>query len=410
MHGRESCCCSAFSKALLRHLFGLVLLGGLRRILLLFGFFEGAPQTLFWLGFAGGSFFLMRSGGNVSRVFLVAVSQCLGTTLAAVLLFRRRSPSTCLVAVPPGLGANLAAVRLVRRRSPSTVGANLAAVRLFRRRFPSSYLVRFCLVALSFSFLSKAFRRQRFDRFFGWGFAALGHESCCCSTFSKAFPKHLLPEGLQRILLLFGFFEGAPQTLFWLGFACGSFFLMRSGGNVSRVFLVAVSQCLGTTLAAALLFRRRSPSTCLVPVPPGLGANLAAVRLVRRRSPSTVGANLAAVRLFRRRFPSSYLVRFCLVALSFSFLSKAFRRQRFESFCGCGFAWQGRESCCCSASSKALPKHLFDSVLPDGLQRILLLFGFFEGVPQALFWLGFAGWLAGFRLTGSVREVVSDVP
>ena len=328
----------------------------------------------------------MRSVGNVLRVFLVAVSQCLATNLAAVLLVRRRSPGAFLdrfCRVACGEACCCSAV------SKDLFGWVLSGCFFLMRSVGSvSRLLLFGffdgLFWLGFAwwlFLFNAFRRQRFDRFFGWGFAALGHESCCWCAFSKALPRRLfgsvLPGGLRRILLLFGFFEGAPQALFWLGFAGGSFFLMRSGGNVSRVFLVAVSQCLGTTLAAVLLFRRRSPSTCLVAVPPGLGPNLAAVRLVRRRSPSTVGANLAAVRLFRRRFPSSYLVRFCLVALSFSFLSKAFRRQRFESFCGCGFAWQGRESCCCSTFSKAFPKHL----LPDGLQRILLLFGFFEGAP-----------------------------
>ena len=282
----ESCCCSAFSKALPKHLFGWVL--------------------------PGGSFFLMRSVGNVSRVFLVAVSQCMGANLAAGVLFRRRSSGTCLV--------------------------------------------WFCWVACG--------------------------ESCCCSAFSKALPKHL-----------FG----------WV-LPGGSFFLMRSVGNVSRVFLVAVSQCMGANLAAALLFRRRSSGTCLVWFCWVACGESCCCSAFSKALPK---------HLFGWVLPggSFFLMR------SVGNVSRVFFWLRFRSawarilrFCGCGFAWQGRESCCCSASSKALPKHLFGSVLPDGLQRILLLFGFFEGVPQALFWLGFAGWLAGFRLTGSVREVVSDVP
>ena len=72
---------------------------------------------------------------------------------------------------------------------------------------------------------------------------------------------------------------------------------MRSVGSVSTVFLVGVSQRLGTNLAAGVLFRRRSPG--------------------------------------------AFLVRFCRVA--------------------CG------ESCCCSAFSKALPKHFFGWVLPVAL-------------------------------------------
>ena len=129
----------------------------------------------------------MRSVGNVSRVFLVAVSQCMGANLAAALLFRRRSSGTCLV--------------------------------------------WFCWVACG--------------------------ESCCCSAFSKALPKHLFGWVLPR----------------------GSFFLMRSVGNVSRVFfrcgfallghescvfVVAASHGKGANLAAVLLLRRRSPSTFLV--------------------------------------------------------------------------------------------------------------------------------------------------
>ena len=43
----------------------------------------------------------------------------------------------------------------------------------------------------------------------------------------------------------------------------------------------------------------------------------------------------------------------------FSLSSSGFRRRRFGTFCGCGLAWRGHESCCCSAFSEALPKHLF---------------------------------------------------
>ena len=66
--GHESCCCSAFSEALLRHLFDSVSPGG-----------------------------LLGSVGNVSVLFVVTVSHGLGTNLAAVLLFRRRSSGTCLI-------------------------------------------------------------------------------------------------------------------------------------------------------------------------------------------------------------------------------------------------------------------------------------------------------------------------
>ena len=47
----------------------------------------------------------MGSVGDVSRVFEVAVSHGLGTNPAAVLLFRRRSPSIFLLGLSGGLQA-----------------------------------------------------------------------------------------------------------------------------------------------------------------------------------------------------------------------------------------------------------------------------------------------------------------
>ena len=38
----------------------------------------------------------------------------------------------------------------------------------------------------------------------------------------------------------------------------------------------------------------------------------------------------------------------------FIFLFNGFRKRRFESFCGGGFAWLGPESCCCSRLSQAV--------------------------------------------------------
>ena len=155
------------------------------RILLLFCFFASAPQAPFFrctkVNVAEGhpfSFLLMGSVGKVSAVFAVAVSHGLGTNPAAVLLFRKRSPSTfwlgfawwlaglqvfrCtkvnvaegnsfsfllvgsvgnvsavfVVAVSHGLGTNPAAVLLFRKRSPSTFWLGfawwLAGLQVFR--------------------------------------------------------------------------------------------------------------------------------------------------------------------------------------------------------------------------------------------------------------------------------------
>ena len=46
-------------------------------------------------------------------------------------------------------------------------------------------------------------------------------------------------------------------------------------------------------------------------------------------------------------------------AVNFFFLFCGFRRPRFGSFCGCGFAWLGHETCWGSGFSHALPKHFF---------------------------------------------------
>ena len=89
-----------------------------------------------------------------------------------------------------------------------------------------------------------------------------------------------------------------------------------------------------------------------------------------------LGPNLAAVRGFRRRYskarfrdafeasfvgdmsaPGSVRQGFPCWGQSFPFIFFpfiGFRKRRFESFCGGGFAWLGPESCCFSRLSQAV--------------------------------------------------------
>ena len=93
----------------------------------------------------------------------------------------------------------------------------------------------------------------------------------------------------------------------------------------------------------------------------GLGPNLAAVRGFRRRyskarfrdafEASFVG-DMSAPGSVRKGFRKG--VPCWSQSFPFIFLFNGFRKRRFESFCGGGFAWLGPESCCCSRLSQAV--------------------------------------------------------
>ena len=287
----------------------------LLRMLLLFCFFASALQ---WLGFvwwlagfqvsrctkvnvAEGhpfSFLLMGSVGDVSAVFAVAVSHGLGTNPAAVLLFRKRSPSTfwlgfawwlaglqvfrCTkVNVAEGNSFSFLLVGSVGNVSAVFVvavshglGTNPAAVLLFRKRSPSTFWLGFAwwLAGL------QVFRCTKVNVAEGnsFSFLLVGSVGNVSAVFVVAV-SHGLGTNPAAVLL---FRKRSPST-FWLGFAwwlaglqvfrCTkvnvaegnsfSFLLVGSVGNVSAVFVVAVSHGLGTNPAAVLLFRQRSPST-----------------------------------------------------------------------------------------------------------------------------------------------------
>ena len=218
------------------------------RILLLFCFFASALQ---WLGFvwwlaglqvfrctkvnvAEGksfSFLLVGSVGNVSAVFVVAVSHGLGTNPAAVLLFRKRSPSTFWL----GFAWWLAGLQVFRCTKVNVAEGN------------------------SFSFL------------------LVGSVGNVSAVFVVAV-SHGLGTNPAAVLL---FRKRSPST-FWLGFAwwlagfqvfrCTkvnvaegnsfSFLLVGSVGDISAVFAVAVSHGLGTNPAAARILLLGDMSAC----------------------------------------------------------------------------------------------------------------------------------------------------
>ena len=93
-----------------------------------------------------------------------------------------------------------------------------------------------------------AFRRQRFGIVRGRCFAWFGHESCCCSAVSEA-----VGQRLWTLVFDVWHFIAARQR-FWQLIQL----LMRFVGNVSALFVVAVSHGLDTNPAAVRLFRKRS--------------------------------------------------------------------------------------------------------------------------------------------------------
>ena len=156
---------------------------------------------------AGGnlfSFFFVGSVGHVSAVFVAAVSHGLGTQPAGVRAFRMRSPSTFFL----------------------SFAWWLAGFQVFRCAKLPSLLRR-----QSFFFLFSGFRRQRFGRFCGCGFAWLGHATCWGSGFSHALPKHFFLKFCLVACRL------PSLSLHKVDFLAGgnlfSFFLVGSVGNVS---------------------------------------------------------------------------------------------------------------------------------------------------------------------------------
>ena len=91
-------------------------------------------------------------------------------------------------------------------------------------------------------------------------------------------------------------------------------------------------------------------------------------------------------------------LRFSLLEAIFSclFLLSGFCKRRFDSFCGCGFAWLGLESCCCLRLSEAVSQgqisRLRFSLLEAIFSCLFLLSGFCKRRFGSFCGCGFA-WL-----------------
>ena len=90
-------------------------------------------------------------------------------------------------------------------------------------------------------------------------------------------------------------------------------------------------------------------------------------------------------------------LRFSLLEAIFSclFLLSGFCKRRFGSFCGCGFAWLGLESCCCLRLSEAVFQgqisRLRFSLLEAIFSCLFLLSGFCKRRFGSFCGCGFAG-------------------
>ena len=118
-----------------------------------------------------------------------------------------------------------------------------------------------------------AFRRQRFGIVRGRCFAWFGHESCCCSAVSEAVGQRLWTLAWWLAGFFFAFRSRFQKQRFGSFLAAvshglGHYFflssfsdivrLMRFVGNISALFVVAVSHGLGTNPAAVRRLRKRS--------------------------------------------------------------------------------------------------------------------------------------------------------
>ena len=296
--------------------------------------------------------------GDVSAVLAVAVSHGLGTNPAAVLLFRKRFPSTFWL----GFAWWLAGLQVFRCTKVNVAEGN-----------PFSFLL-------------------------------VGSVGNVSAVFVVAV-SHGLGTNPAAVLL---FRKRSPST-FWLGFAwwlaglqvfrCTkvnvakgnsfSFLLVGSVGNVSAVFVVAVSHGLGTNPAAVLLFRKRSPSTFWL----GFAWWLAGFQVFRCTKVNVVEGN-----------PFSFLLVGSVGDISAVFVLR-FRM-------GWARILLLRESCCW-ATCRLAEGNSFSFLLVGSVGDVSALFAvavshglgtnpaavlLFRKRSPNTFWLGFAWWLAGLQV------------
>ena len=167
-----------------------------------------------------------------------------------------------------------------------------------------------------------------------------------------------------------------------------SFFFIGFVSNVSRVFVVAVSHGLGPNLAAVRGFRRRYSKA----------------RFRDAFEASFVG-DMSAPGSVRKGFRKG--VPCWSQSFPFIFLFNGFRKRRFESFCGGGFAWLGPESCCCSRLFEAFaggtPRSDFETLLRHKLCRRYV--GSWKRAPRFSLLEPIFSFLFSFFLMGFVSDV-----
>ena len=296
--------------------------------------------------------------------------------------------------------------------------------------------LRFSLLEAIFSclFLLNGFCKRRFGSFCGCGFAGLGLESCCCLRFSEAVfqgqisrLRFSLLEAIfswfcvtwARILLLFeAFGSGLPRSDFetkvffaggirflslsfewfckrrfgtfggcgfaWLGFeSCCCLRLSEAvfQGQISRLRFSLLESIFSCLFLLSGFCKQRCGSFC--------GCGFAWLGLESccclRLSEAVFQGQIS-----RLRFPLLEAIFSCL------FLLSGFCMRRFGSFCGCGFAWLGLESCCCLRLSEAVFQgqisRLRFSLLESIFSCLFLLSGFCKRRCGSFCGCGFA-WL-----------------
>ena len=243
--------------------------------------------------------------------------------------------------------------------------------------------LRFSLLEAIFSclFLLSGFCKRRCGSFCGCGFAWLGLESCCCLRLSEA----VFQGQISR--LRFSLLEAIFSCLFLLSGFCKRRFDSFCGCGFAWLGLEsccclrlseAVSQGQISRLRFSLL---EAIFSCLFLLS----------GFCKRRFGSFCGCGFAwlglesccCLRLSEAVFQGQISrLRFSLLEAIFSclFLLSGFCKRRCGSFCGCGFTWLGLESCCCLRLSEAVFQgqisRLRFSLLEVFVSYLFLLSGF----------------------------------
>ena len=255
--------------------------------------------------------------------------------------------------------------------------------------------LRFSLLEAIFSclFLLSGFCKRRCGSFFGCGFAWLGLESCCCLRLSEAvFQGQISRRRFSwleaifswfcvtwaRILLLFeAFGSGLPRSDFEtkVFFAGGIRFLSLSFEWFCKRRFGTFGGCGFAWLGLESCWLGLESCCCL------------------RLSEAVFQGQIS-----RLRFSLLESIFSCL------FLLSGFCKRRCGSFCGCGFAWLGLESCCCLRLSEAVFQGQISRL------RFPLLEAIFSCLFLCFFWVGFICDVSAVFAVAVLRDLGSNPP